>query len=312
MLIGFTLLFKGGDFLIVGAAGIAKKKNIPPFIIGITLVAFGTSAPELFFNIIASVRGHAEFALSNVAGSNLVNICIGIGISSLIYELKVYRHKFLTDLIFLIFCPALILLFVLISHSSSLNIFHGILLLFVFFFYIYLTRKKFNNHNISKNDPEDSSHEVSSCSKEWLLFVAGCIMLYIGGELVFRNALSIVSKFNVTESLVGLTVIALGTSIPDCAASIIATIKKHHDIAVGNILGSNNFNLLLVLGSTILTYQKPIDFSQNHLFDFFSVLILSILFFLFAYICQRISKFSGFIILAYYPIYLLIRLTVIY
>ena len=139
---GFALLFKGGDFLVTGAAGIARKKNVPPFIVGITLVAFGTSAPELFFNLISALHGNAEFALSNVSGSNLINICVGIAVSAIVATLPIKRRKFTKDLIFLFSGPLLIVLFISVSRRSALTWVHGLLLLTGFAAYLYLTQKE--------------------------------------------------------------------------------------------------------------------------------------------------------------------------
>ena len=234
--IGFALLFKGGDFLVTGAAGIAQKKNIPAFIVGITLVAFGTSAPELFFNVISALHGNAEFALSNVSGSNLINICVGIGISAMIATLPITRKHFAKDLVFLFLGPVLIVVFILLSGKSALGLVHGLLLFVGFAVYIFLTKQELSRHNDLL--PESARlHEDTSCKKEWGIFFLGGVMLYIGGEVIYRNALAIVERLQLSESIVGLTVIAVGTSIPDCAASIIAVVKNQKDIAIGQYPG---------------------------------------------------------------------------
>ena len=307
MCVGFALLLKGGDLLVTGAAGIANKKNISAFIVGITLVAFGTSAPELFFNIISALHGNAEFALSNLSGSNLINLCVGIGVSAMIANLPIKRQKFAKDLAFLFIGPVLIVLFIAVSGHNALTLAHGLLLFAGFALYIYLTKQEMTRQNNQLSESERTLTGVS-CKKEWGIFFLGGVMLYLGGEIIFRNALGIVERLQISESIVGLTVIAVGTSIPDCAASIIAVIKGQKDIAIGNILGSNIFNIFLVLGVTIITFKGPIFFDQSNFFDYMSVSILSFLFFLFVIIRQSYGRVMGILTLAYYPAVLMARI----
>jgi cation:H+ antiporter len=306
--IGFFLLFKGGDFLVTGAAGIAQKKNIPAFIVGITLVAFGTSAPELFFNVISALHGNTEFALSNVSGSNLINIAIGIGVSALVSPLAVTRQKFSKDLTFLCAGPITAAVCVFFSSATALDIGHGLLLFTGFGLYIYLTGKKMAAHNQTLPAAAAQTSTSDSCRREWIIFTVGGIMLYVGGEVIYRNALKIVSYFGLSESIVGLTVIAVGTSIPDCAASIIATAKNQKDIAVGNILGSNIFNIFLVLASTIMVYGQPIVFSTSNYFDYATVAVLSVLFATHALFHQMVGRVMGAFLLLCYPAILYIRI----
>ncbi len=306
--IGFILLYKGGDFLVTGAAGIAHKKNIPAFIVGITLVAFGTSAPELFFNVISALHDNTEFALSNVSGSNLINIAVGIGVSALVSPLAVTRQKFSKDLTFLCAGPFTAAACVFLSTAAALHIGHGLLLFTGFGLYIYLTGKKMAAHNRGMHAATAPSCVNDSCRREWIIFTLGGVMLYAGGEVIYRNALKIVSYFGLSESIVGLTVIAVGTSIPDCAASIIATAKNQKDIAVGNILGSNIFNIFLVLASTIVVYGQPIVFSTSNYFDYATVTVLSILFAAHALFHQAIGRAMGTFLLLCYPVILYIRI----
>ena len=306
--IGFALLFKGGDFLVTGAAGIAQKKQVPAFIVGITLVAFGTSAPELFFNLISALHGNAEFALSNVSGSNLINICVGIAVSAILATLSIKRRKFAKDLVFLFLGPLTIVLFIWLSSRTALSRMHGLLLLAGFVAYLYLTKQELSRHNDRLPKSAAACHD-ESCRREWLLFFLGGIMLYGGGEIIFRNALALVERLGLSESIVGLTIIAVGTSIPDCAASIIAVLKKQTDIAVGNILGSNIFNIFLVLGATILVFQEPIVFNRSNLFDYLNVTLLSFLFCLVVMTHQSLGRLMGIITLAYYPLSLYVRIT---
>jgi cation:H+ antiporter len=305
--LGFALLYKGGDFLVTGAAGIAKKKNIPPFIVGVTLVAFGTSAPELFFNIISALHGNAAFALSNVSGSNLINICVGIGVSAMVAVLPINRRQFAKDLVFLFVGPALIVAFILLSPRAALNVWHGLFLMAGFIVYIVLTKQELTRHNNLLPEGDQGCMDAA-CRREWAVFLAGGVMLYGGGEIIFRSALAIVDRLQISESVVGLTVIAVGTSIPDCAASIIAVTKNQKGIAVGNILGSNIFNIFLVLGATILAFGDPILFNRDNLFDYLSVSVLSLFFFLAVITRQSCGRPLGLALLAYYPLSLVVRM----
>ena len=282
--IGFFLLFKGGDYLVTGAAGIAHKKNIPSFIVGITLVAFGTSSPELFFNIISALHGNAEFALSNVSGSNLINIGLGIGGSAVVAPLLVPRQMFAKDLLFLCLGPAAVMLCVYFTAVAGLTFFHGLLLFLGFGVYIYLTQRGLSRHN-QEAVRGAGSCEIESCRKEWLLFVVGCIMLYGGGEVIYRNALVIVRHLGLSESVVGLTV-----------------------IAVGNILGSNIFNIFLVLAATAVVFGQPMAFSASNYFDFGAVCLLSVLFSVHVLIRQKIGRIAGVVLLTCYPAILYVRI----
>ncbi len=308
IIFGFFLLFKGGDFLVTGAAGIAQKKNIPAFIVGITLVAFGTSAPELFFNIISALHGNTEFALSNVSGSNLINIAVGIGVSAMVSPLAVTRQKFGKDLSFLCAGPIMAAACVFFSTGEVLHIGHGLLLFTGFGLYIFLTGKKMAAHNQEAHAAATGSGKTDSCRREWFIFAMGCVMLYVGGEVIYRNALKIVNYFGLSESIVGLTVIAVGTSIPDCTASIIATAKNQKDIAIGNILGSNIFNIFLVLASTIVVYGQPVVFSTSNYFDYGTVAVLSIAFAAHALFHQMVGRAMGAFLLLCYPALLYIRI----
>ena len=308
IIIGFLLLYKGGDYLVSGAAGIAHKKNIPAFIVGITLVAFGTSAPELFFNIISALHGNAEFALSNVSGSNLINICVGIGVSAMVAPLTVTRHKFGKDLTFLCLGPMAVAVCVLFSAASALNFVHGLLFFSGFAVYIYQTKKKMTRHNQQMPAAVDSC-TTESCRGEWLIFALGCAMLYAGGEVIYRNALKIVGFFGLSESMVGLTVIAVGQALATVGIKVLATARNQKDIAVGNILGSNIFNIFLVLATTIMVFGKPVVFSTSNYFDYIAVSILSLVFTAHILVRQKIGRFMGPFVLICYPAILYIRIT---
>ena len=226
----------------------------------------------------------------------------------MVASLAITRHKFGKDLSFVCLGPMAVVACVYLSATAALHIGHGLLLFTGFALYIYLTTKKMARHN-AKTPDAASSCTNSSCRREWLLFFLGCLMLYVGGEIIYRNALKIVSYFGLSESIVGLTVIAVGTSIPDCAASIIATARNQKDIAVGNILGSNIFNIFLVLASTILVFGKPVVFSTSNYFDYVAVSVLSLLFAAHVLFHQKIGRIMGAFVLLCYPAILYIRIT---
>jgi cation:H+ antiporter len=232
---------------------------------------------------------------------------VGIGISAMITVLPIKREVFAKDLLFLFMGPLLILVFIAVSARNALTLVHGLFLFVGFAGYLFWTNREMIRHN-RKLPKSDQACMDASCKREWGIFFLGGVMLYVGGEIIFRNALTIVERLQISESIVGLTVIAVGTSIPDCAASIIAVFKKQKDIAIGNILGSNIFNIFLVLAVTIVAFKEPIFFSQGNLFDYLSVCILSLLFFIVVITRQSYGPVMGFLTLAYYPLSLLVRI----
>lgn len=300
LIAGFYLLYKGAHWLVTGASRIADSLSISKVVVGATLVAFGTSAPELFVNMIAAARGKTGFALSNVSGSNLTNLCIGFGLCGLIGVLAIERKRFLKDLLVFAGAPLVIVLFLALTCAYSIPFWAVIFLLGPFCLYIYSMKARL----IEELSEDTVKHNLGPSI---IIFLVGVAGLYVAGELVLRTSISIGKALGLSDSIMGLTVVAIGTSIPDVAASVIAFKKKEGLIAVGNLLGSNIFNVLLVLSGTILVSFKGLTGDEKILIDYGLVFGASLLFMIFVLFRQRIGRFTGAILLGGYVIYMIAR-----
>lgn len=258
IIVGFVLLIKGAGALVGGASSLAKKFNISELAIGLTIVALGTSAPELVVNIISGTEGHSDVVFGNIIGSNIFNLFLILGVSGTIYPLVVQRNTVLKELPFSLFIT--LLLFYLINDtmfdkgtSDQLNFIDSavlIILFGLFLAYVFFSMK-------SAPGGEESNIKVYGGLSTTFRILGGLAGLILGGKLVVDNAVDIARVFDVSEKLIGLTIIAAGTSLPELATSAVAAYKKQADIAIGNVIGSNIFNILFVLGLTgLITPQK--------------------------------------------------------
>lgn len=297
----FMILYFGSEWLLRGSLAIAYKISLPKAVIGITLVALGTSSPELVVNLIAATSGHTGFALSNVAGSNLANLCIGIGICSIVTTLYVTKNEFKIDLIFFSLAPLTVFIFLLASSEHVLPFVSLFVLILFFFFYLYSIKKR------TKKDekyPEIKDTTLVGFS----IFLAGCLFLYVGGEMVLYSAIGIASKFGLSETIVGLTIVAVGTSIPDIMTSVIASLRGEHSIAIGNILGSNIFNVFFVLSGTLLLSGQSLAGNKNVLYDYGFTSIISIVFLVAVFIMPKLKKRTGASLIFSYIAYMSARI----
>ena len=257
VIFGFALLIKGADWMVNGSTLLAKKNKIPDLAIGLTIVAFGTSAPELVVNTVASYDGHSDIVLGNIIGSNNFNLFMILGIVGLIFPIAVQASTVWKEIP--ISLLAAIVFFVLANgylYANDIGIsrMDGIVLLLLFFgflFYIYKQMKK----DVSA---EETVVISASNYKIWGFIIAGLVGLVIGGKLIVDNAVSIASTMGVSEKIIGLTIIAAGTSLPELMTSVVAAFKKNSDIAIGNIIGSNIFNIFLIL--SISSLVQPITY----------------------------------------------------
>jgi len=236
LLLGFVLLYYGANFLIIGATSISTLLRLSKSFVGLTLVAFGTSAPELFVNLAAAFRGYTDLALSNVAGSNLTNLCLGFGIISVTSILAFQRGTFMTDLLFYFLAPLLVLVFFIVYSPPQLPYWSVIVFAAVICYYVFSLKKRKDATTSPEVTPKISGYMAT------VQLFGGIIVLYFGGKLVSENAVELATLLGMPESLIGVTIVACGTSIPDVTASIIAAARKENDIAVGNLLGSNISN----------------------------------------------------------------------
>lgn len=259
---GFGLLIKGADWLVDGASSVARKQRISELSIGLTIVAFGTSAPELVVNSLSSIRGLSDITLGNVIGSNILNILLILGVSGLVFPLVV-QHKTTWKEIPLSLLAVLILLF--LANDSFLGLgdnkvsrIDGIVLLVFFGGFMYYILRSMKAEKLVVTDFQDSNQPLGKSLVYILLGLAGLI---IGSKLVIDNAVEIATSLGMSEKLIGLTLVSAGTSLPELVTSVVAAFRKKTDIAVGNVIGSNIFNIFLILG--ISGIIRPISFSPS-------------------------------------------------
>ena len=247
ILLGFILLILGGNWLLKSAVSISLGLKIPKIIIGMTVVSFATSAPELIVSINSAVNGYPDLALGNVIGSNIANLALVLGITLLIAEMDVQKSFFTTN--WPAMMAASLLLFFFLRNDYLISDFEGLIfVLFLIFFLVYLFR--FQNNEIIDDLPEDE--DLLPTYKTFTLFVIGSVGLWGGSEMLITGATDLAITLGVGERLIGVTVVSVGTSIPELAASIIAVLKKEKAISLGNLVGSNIFNILAVVGITSL------------------------------------------------------------
>jgi len=312
--LGFVILIKGADLLVEGATAIGRKYRISDIVIGLTIVSFGTSLPELTVNLVASFQGSSQLALGNIFGSNVANILLILGISAIICPLPITRSTYFSEIPFSLIATLLV---GFLANANlfmedqqvhlSLSRFDGFVLLFffaLFLGYVYIVSKQ-----------KRSVHELEiivemPMSKSIVYILIGMVGLYFGGEWVVAGAIVMAIEFGLSESLVGLTIVAIGTSLPELVTSIIAAIKKNTDIAVGNAIGSNIFNLLWILGLSATI--KPLEFFVINNMDILMVIASSTLLIMAVVIGKKpiISRWEGgYFVLAYlaYMVFLIIR-----
>ena len=267
---GFILLILGGNWLLKSAVSISLGLKIPKIIIGMTVVSFATSAPELIVSINSAVNGYPDLALGNVIGSNIANLALVLGITLLIAEMDVQKSFFTTN--WPVMMVASILLFLFLHNDYLISDFEGLIfVLFLIFFLVYLFR--FQNYDIIDDLPEDV--DLLPASKTFIFFLLGSVGLWGGSELLIYGATNLALDFGITERLVGITVVSIGTSIPELAASIIAVLKKEKAISLGNLIGSNIFNILAVVGITSLITPIPANDHVIYTNDIYWMLLVS-------------------------------------
>lgn len=307
-IIGFFILIKGATFLVDGAASIAKRFKISNIVIGLTIVALGTSTPEFIINIFASVQGNTEIAIGNILGSTIANILLILGVSSIIYPLATRSNTVWKEIPLSLL--AAILLGVLVNDVridngvfAGLTRIDGIVLLSFFIIFIYYT------FGISKIDEQDTveADDVKELSylKSAIYIVSGLLGLMLGGKWIVDGAVKIAELFHVSQSLIGLTIVAIGTSLPELATSAMAAYKKQSDIAIGNVVGSNIFNIFWVLGFSALI--RPLPFSVNNDLDILVTIVSSALLFFIMFVGKKhtIEKWQGILMVAMYVAYII-------
>jgi cation:H+ antiporter len=276
LVLGLILVVKGADWLVEGAASLARKFNVSDLAIGLTIVAFGTSAPELVVNGYASYEGHSAMVFGNVIGSNIFNLFMILGVAGLIIPLTVQSSTVWKEIPFALFSIVLVWLLTssFLSDSRILSRVDGILLLSLFagFLFYVFTQLKSDPTQLEIQQGHTSNYKIA------LKIIGGLAGLVIGGKLVLENAVSIARSFEVSERIIGLTIVAAGTSLPELATSVVAAYRKKSDIAVGNIIGSNIFNFLLIFG--VSSVIRPISYDPVFDFDLLMISVGTVLLFI--------------------------------
>lgn len=308
LVVGFVLLIKGADWFVDGSAALAKNFKVPGVIVGLTIVALGTSAPELAVSTVAAIQGSNEIALSNVVGSNIFNLMVVLGVCAVIHKVPVDRSILKRDFPFSIIITVMILFMTSYKVVFSDKLFSpsgmledagkaarwiGIILLVLFVSYITVLIVDARRH------PENEEiSDLLSIGKCIGLIILGIAMIVGGGEAVVRSAKSIAKAAGMSETLIGLTIVAVGTSLPELVTSIVAARKGETGLAVGNVIGSNIFNLLFILGvsSTI----HPIAVNYASVYDLIILIVFSIIVYIISYSKKTIGRFAGILMLGLY------------
>ena len=289
--VGFVALILGANWLVNGATSVGIRAKLSPLIIGLTIVAFGTSLPEMIVNVFSCANGSPGLAIGNIIGSNTMNILLILGVSALIWPIDVSRVSIRRDIpVGFVATLAITLManYLFTGQARTINWIEGIALLLMGFAYLLLT--------MLKNDPQEETENVQEAmpwGKTILALVVGIVGLYIGGELVSRNAQILAKNWGMSESTIGLTVVATATSLPELITSIVAALKKNSGIAIGNVLGSNILNIFMVLGVSSIIIPLPFDPMMNkQLMILFAANVLMLMF-VFTGKGRKISRWEG-------------------
>ena len=309
--VGFALLVKGADFFVEGSSSVAKKLSVPSIIIGLTIVAMGTSLPETAVSVTASLTNNNELAISNVVGSNIFNLMFVIGVCSILATIYVQKETVTRDIPFSILCALLLLVLgiLAIGDTSGMTLGHldGILFLILFAGYIGLMirsamKARAEGREVEVNEEFDAEElKVMSYPKSILYIIGGAIAIAVGGDLTVDTASRIAIDLGMSQTLVGLTIVSIGTSLPELVTSIVAARKNEIDMAVGNAVGSNVFNILMVLG--IASAINPVSLIRENIIDIVILIAFSVVVWIFAATKKKISRKEGIAMVAMYLIY---------
>lgn len=295
LLVGVIFLVLGANSLVDGASVIAKRFNIPNIVIGLTIVAFGTSAPELVVNIISALNGKSAITLGNVVGSNIINILVILGITAIIYPLTVTRNTVRFEIPIAFFASVLTYI---LSKNGVLSRVDGFILLGFFILFLmynaYLTVM-----NREENDLDVKNYTLPVAIG---ITILGFILLVLGGKFIVDSAVNLARNFGISERIISVTVVSLGTSLPELATSVVAALKKNTDIAIGNVVGSNIFNIFFILG--ISAVIAPIDIPNSALIDLILNMIASALLLAFVIRNYGLNRIHGLLFLTIYSTYL--------
>ncbi len=315
IILGFIGLIKGADWLVDGASAVAKRFGISDLVIGLTVVAFGTSMPEFVVNMISVAHGSTDLAITNILGSNIINTFVILGLTAAIYPIATQERTRNFDIPMSIFAGLLVVGAVLLrpvitGQNRGIDYYSGIILLLVFVYFLYNTFRHAKDHPDNTGVEEVDVKQISPV-KSVLFILCGLLGLVIGGELIVKSAVNIATRLGVSEAIIGLTIVALGTSLPELATSVIAAYKHNADIAVGNVFGSNIFNVFFVLGTSALINPLPaydgieLDAAVAALGGIITWLVIK------SNHERKVTRFGGIVLLLVYSCYLTYRLVMI-
>ena len=301
LLAGFVLLFFGGDWLVEGGVALARRFRISPLVIGMTIVAFGTSAPELLVSLISAIKGSAGIAIGNVVGSNIANIGLILGLTALICPIETDNSKVIRHGSIMIVASLLLIVFAL---NSGITRIEGLILFACLILFTTISVRKGRTQQ-QETDIDDLEGKPMTVLAAIGLIVLSCGMLAFGADILVDGATTIASAIGVSDKVIGLTIVALGTSLPELAASVAAAFKKQMDISIGNVIGSNIFNILCVLG--VSASIKPISLEfQDYVNDFIWMMGFSIFIIIFTTMRKkkgRLGRTAGILFLLAYAVY---------
>lgn len=297
LVVGFVLLIKGADFFVEGSSSVAKRLKVPSMIIGLTIVAMGTSLPECAVSVTASMSGNNALAVSNVVGSNIFNLMVVCGACALVVPLKVQMNTLKKEYPFSMLCAVILLLFGYLGMRMGRR--DGVVLLVIFVAYLLWMIRSAMRARAGSSEDEYEVMPVWKC----ILFIAGGLTaIKFGGDFVTDGATTVASYLGLSENLIGLTIVAMGTSLPELVTSIVAARKDEVDMAIGNVLGSNIFNILLILG--IASVISPITFVTENIIDIVCLLGMSFLAWRLTWTGRRLDRKEGLLMLGVYAVYM--------
>jgi len=305
VVLGLVLLYKGADYLVNGSSFLAQRWGVSSLVIGLTIVAFGTSMPELVVNIFASLKGNAEISYGNIVGSNIFNILFILGIAAILVPLKVQRSTVWKEIPFALLA-VLALLFLSnekILNSSAINTLtrvDGVILLVFFLIFLYYIFRLMKETKNNVNNEVKNQHSPLAI---FLMIAGGLAALYFGGKITVQSAVAIARQIGISDLLISSTIIAGGTSLPELVTSVVAVLRKEMDLSVGNIVGSNIFNIFWILGVSAAISPLTVPVGIN--FDFLVLLLATLLLFIFMFIGTRnkLNRWQGVVFILLYAAY---------
>lgn len=304
LIMGLAVLVAGGEFLVRGAVGIAKKAHISTLVIGMTVISFGTSAPELFVSIGSALDGNPDIAIGNVVGSNIANIALVLGITVLIFPVVVDRNSKIIDWPMMMGAT---LLFFLFSYDLVIELWEGAILFGILLVFTFLlirgSRRKTKKELAELEDNDEIASVKDKIGLSILFTLIGLVGLYFGAEWLIKGAVEIAQSFGMEERVIAVTVVAFGTSVPELVTSAVAAIKKETDISIGNLIGSNIFNIMAVIGVTALV--KPIAVDEQILnYDMWWMIAIALALLPMLLIGKKVGRLKGVMLFSSYVVYI--------